>query len=69
MQFILVAKGKSGRLVVEVDPGLKRRLYSVLAIENLTFKQWLIDAIEQYLDEHEQPRLPGTTKSRGGKRS
>lgn len=61
-------KGKSGRLVVEIDPTLKRRLYSALAIENLTLKQWFIKTAEQYVDEQEQPHLLGITKSNGGRR-
>lgn len=52
-------KGKSGRVVIEVDPALKRRLYSELAREDLTLKDWFVDAVSQYLSETEQPSLPG----------
>jgi len=44
-------KGKSGRVVIEVEPALKRRLYSALAIENSTLKQWFIDSATQYVAE------------------
>jgi hypothetical protein len=54
-------KGQSGRVVVEVDPDLKRRLYSALAIENSTLKDWFIDAARQYVAEREQPLLPVIT--------
>lgn len=39
----LVAKSASGRIVLEVDPILKRRLYTVLAAENKTLKQWFTE--------------------------
>lgn len=32
--------GASGRIVLEVDPALKRRLYAILTIEGLTLKDW-----------------------------
>lgn len=57
-----MAKGNSGRLVIEIDPDLKRRLYSALAFENSTLKDWFISAAKQYLDECQQPSLPGIDK-------
>lgn len=51
-------KGQSGRVVVEVDPELKRHLYSALAIENSTLKDWFVSAAKQYVAEREQPLLP-----------
>jgi len=42
-------KGNSGRIVIEVDPDLKRRLYSALAMKNLTLKQWFIELAERQL--------------------
>lgn len=44
-----LVKGDSGRIVIEVDPDLKRRLYSALAMKNLTLKQWFIGLAEQHL--------------------
>jgi hypothetical protein len=62
-------KGESGRVVVEVEPSLKRHLYSALAIKNSTLKQWFIDSATRYVAEHEQPRLPkGAPKRRKAKR-
>ncbi len=49
-----MAKGESGRVVVELEPSQKRRLYSALAIENKTLKDWMIERIEQYLSETEE---------------
>jgi len=53
-----MAKGDSGRIVIEVDPALKRRLYSELASDGSTLKAWFVDTAICYLDEKEQPRLP-----------
>jgi hypothetical protein len=57
-------KGESGRVVIEIEPALKRRLYSALAIDNSTLKQWFVDAAQQYLAEHEQPSLPEISPKR-----
>lgn len=46
-----MAKGDSGRIVVELDPSVKRRLYSALALENKTLKDWMIERIERYISE------------------
>ena len=48
---------KSGRIVVDLDPALKRRLYSVLAIENSTLKEWFIRSAERYVEEKSEPNL------------
>ena len=53
-----MAKGQSGRIVVELDPQLKRELYSALASDGSTLKDWFIQAAENYLTERRQPRLP-----------
>lgn len=50
-------RGESGRVVIEVDPHLKRHIYSVLAIKNLTLKEWFVGAAEQYVAECERARL------------
>jgi hypothetical protein len=49
-----MAKGTSGRIVVEIEPTLKRRLYSSLAMENLTLKQWFILEAEKYLQRQNE---------------
>lgn len=46
---------ESGRIVVLVDPLLKRRLYAALAMENSTLKEWFIRSVERYLEENTKP--------------
>jgi hypothetical protein len=52
-------QGPSGRIVLEVDPSLKRDLYSRLAAQGLSLKQWFIQSARVYMAEHDQPSLPG----------
>jgi hypothetical protein len=59
-------KGDSGRVVVELDPELKRQLYSALAKEGVTLKQWFINLAKVHISEHEQPNLPGIAKEKVG---
>jgi hypothetical protein len=44
-----MAKGESGRIVLEVDPKLKKTLYSILAIEQMTLKDWFIESADNYI--------------------
>ena len=52
-----MARGDSGRIVIEVDPDLKSLLYVALARENLTLKGWFIREVERYVEAHRQPAL------------
>lgn len=52
-----MSRGPSGRIVVELDPALKHELYSALAADGLTFKDWLSGRIEGYLASHGQAIL------------
>ncbi len=49
--------GSSGRIVLEVDPNLKRRLYGVLAQQGLTLKEWFQAQADDYLRNYFQPSL------------
>lgn len=42
-------KGESGRIVVQVQPLLKRELHSALALNGQTLKDWFIEAANTYL--------------------
>ncbi|AKA82872.1 hypothetical protein PUP72_25410 [Pseudomonas synxantha] len=46
-----MAKGNSGRVVIEIDPDFKRSLYSVLAADGVTLKHWFIEAAEKHVTE------------------
>lgn len=41
--------GQSGRIVVELDPALKRRLHDRLRNEGRDFKGWLLERVKEYL--------------------
>lgn len=44
-----MARGPSGKLVIEVDPALKDALHARLAAEKTTLKDWFIQRAEEYL--------------------
>jgi hypothetical protein len=52
-----MSKGRSGRVVIEIDPALKRRMYAVLSEQDLTLKDWFTRSVEALIAEHEQPSL------------
>ena len=52
-----MAKGNSGRIVIEVDPGFKRELYATLSREGLTLKDWFVIRANRYIADRIQPRL------------
>lgn len=49
--------GSSGRVVLEIDPGLKKELYSSLALDGINMKQWFLMKAEEYLSERDQLSL------------
>jgi hypothetical protein len=53
-----MSRGDSKRVVIEVDPDLKRKLYTVLAADDSTLKDWFVRAATNYIAEREQPSLP-----------
>ena len=53
-----MAKGSSGRLVIEIDPELKDQLYQALGDEGLNLNQWFLENVSEYLSQREQPELP-----------
>ena len=52
-----MAKGNSGRIIVEIDPELKQELYEALGDKKLNMKQWFLSNANQFLAER-QPSLP-----------
>jgi hypothetical protein len=49
--------GKSGRIVLEVEPELKQRLYSTLALEHKTLKEWFILTADEHIRSRLQPNF------------
>ena len=41
-----MARGKSGRVVLEIDPDLKRKLYATLENQQQTMKDWFVREAE-----------------------
>ncbi|NHB89522.1 hypothetical protein [Photorhabdus tasmaniensis] len=57
-----MAKGVSGRIVLEVDPELKKTLYSVLAMEQQTLKNWFVDKAQKHIDEKKTELIKSFSK-------
>lgn len=52
-----MARGESGRIVIEVEPEIKRRLYSALALSDSTLKDWFLKTAADFCAESVQPSL------------
>ncbi|MCP5536145.1 MAG: hypothetical protein H7A51_07890 [Akkermansiaceae bacterium] len=52
-----MARGDSGRIVLEIDPSLKDELYSALTRDGHTLKSWFLANTEKYLLERNQLQL------------
>lgn len=50
-------RGKSGRIVLEVDPSEKHDLYGVLERDGLTLKEWFLQQARYYVQRRNQPEL------------
>jgi len=53
--------GNSGRIVIEVEPEVKRQLYSTLAREGMTLKDWFLREAGNYMKEGTQMPLDLTS--------
>lgn len=49
--------GNSGRIVIEVDPGVKRHLYTALARDGMSLKEWFLKSAQAYLSSADQMTL------------
>lgn len=49
--------GPSGRIVVEVEPELKRELHSALVKDGKTLKDWFVTQAIDYVEGHQQLTL------------
>ena len=52
-----MSRGPSGRIVVEIEPQLKHGLYTELARNGLTLKDWLVGHAKRYIEEESQPSV------------
>lgn len=57
--------GSSGRIVIEINPTIKRDLYSALAKDGLTLKDWFLQNAASYLVHHCQPLVDQSKKQNG----
>jgi len=60
-----MARGNSGRIVLELDPDFKKELYDALDKDRLTLREWFINEANRYLKERNQLRLFETIGRRG----
>lgn len=52
-----MVRGRSGRIVLEIDPSLKSDLYEALHEEGLTLKEWFLRHAGSYVAQKAQPSL------------
>lgn len=50
--------GKSGRVIVEMEPELKKELHAVLRQEGTNLKAWFLEKVDELLAEKSQKPLP-----------
>jgi hypothetical protein len=53
----IMARGSSGRIVVDMDPQIKGLLHARLAEEGLTLKDWFMHHVGSYLEDRSHPTL------------
>ena len=61
-----MAKGSSGRLVIEIDPLIKQELYDALGQKGLNMKEWFLMNAEVYLRKNSLDSVPKTKASKEG---
>jgi hypothetical protein len=49
-----MARGKSGRVVIKIDPILKRNLYLALEKKQTTLKDWFLETAESFVEANLQ---------------
>ena len=52
-----MARGKSGRVVLEIDPELKQQLYYALESNRQTMKEWFVREANAMIYGHKQQSL------------
>jgi hypothetical protein len=54
-----MARGDSGRIVLEIEPSEKEELYAAITKDGMTLKDWFLRKASEYLRERNQPQLFG----------
>jgi len=49
--------GRSGRIVIEIDPEQKKELYAALERDGTSLKQWFLERVGEYLQDRGQLSL------------
>lgn len=52
-----MARGKSGRIVLEINPATKRNLYLALEKNQVTLKDWFVETANSYIASNINPHL------------
>jgi hypothetical protein len=52
-----MAVGRSGRIVIEIDPEQKQELYAALEEDGSSLKQWFLERVDEYLHDRGQLSL------------
>lgn len=63
---MVMSIGKSGRIVIEIDPEIKRRLYSQLTANGLSLKDWFSESVAVYLADSNQALPPQGDVTKNG---
>jgi hypothetical protein len=63
-----MARGPSGRIVIDAGEELKNRLYTALAYQGISVKEWFCRAAEATIEETNQPFLIKETQAKSTKR-
>jgi len=63
----MIQKGNSGKIVVNIEPDLKRHLYAALSLSGSTLKDWFRKSAAAYCDEQRQPSFFRTSGYRSGR--
>lgn len=59
-----MARGKSGRIVLEIDPEMKRELYLTLEKNQQTMKEWFVKEANNLIYNISNQKVNNTTNSK-----
>lgn len=64
-----MARGKSGRVVLEIDPELKRKIYATLESKQETMKEWFVKEAENLVYNENRNTKEVKSKKNGSRKS